>query len=204
MSSVDAVLRRGAGREVGPDELDDDPLGLRILLVPPPSVDVVEVGDDAEAGVAVREAEVATERVRADLRDARGQRGERGFDRVDRLRLPVPPREAHDVAQHHYRPAYEPPSTRTDVPVTKRAWSEQRNAPIAPKSSGRPSVWVGTDLARHDASPPCSSRMRSVSWNPGWIVLTVTPSAATSVASVFRNAVTPARAVFERMRFGIG
>src|SRR6516165_6696065 len=45
---------------------------------------------------------------------------------------------------------------------------------------------------------------RAVAWRPGWTELTVTPSPATSRASVFRNPVTPARAVFDRMRLGIG
>ena len=39
---------------------------------------------------------------------------------------------------------------------------------------------------------------------PGCTELTVTPSAATSRASVLRNPVTPARAVFERMSPAIG
>ena len=46
--------------------------------------------------------------------------------------------------------------------------------------------------------------MRSVAWMPGCTELTVTPSPATSRATVFRNPVTPARAVFDRIRFGIG
>jgi hypothetical protein len=43
-----------------------------------------------------------------------------------------------------------------------------------------------------------------VAWLPGRTELTVTPSAATSVASVLRKAVAPALAVFERMRVPIG
>ena len=46
--------------------------------------------------------------------------------------------------------------------------------------------------------------MRSVSWSPGWREFTVTPSPAISRASVFRNAVRPERATFERMRPAIG
>ena len=39
---------------------------------------------------------------------------------------------------------------------------------------------------------------------PGWIELTVTPRLATSVESVLRKPVAPARAVFERMSVPIG
>ena len=46
--------------------------------------------------------------------------------------------------------------------------------------------------------------MRSVACSPGSNEFTVTPSPATSRASVRRNPVRPARAVFDRMRFGIG
>ena len=41
-------------------------------------------------------------------------------------------------------------------------------------------------------------------WVPGWALLTVTPSAATSVARTFRNPVTAARAVDEAMRWPMG
>ena len=43
-----------------------------------------------------------------------------------------------------------------------------------------------------------------MAWEPGWSELTVTPSPATSRANVLRNPVTPARAVFDRIRLGIG
>ena len=46
--------------------------------------------------------------------------------------------------------------------------------------------------------------MRSVSWKPGWSELTVTPSPATSRASVLRNAVSPERATLERISPAIG
>ena len=46
--------------------------------------------------------------------------------------------------------------------------------------------------------------MRSVSCDPGCSEFTVTPSAATSRASVLRKPVTPARAVFDRISVGIG
>ena len=43
-----------------------------------------------------------------------------------------------------------------------------------------------------------------MSCRPGWIEFTVTPSPAISRASVLRKPVTPARAVFERIRSGMG
>ena len=43
-----------------------------------------------------------------------------------------------------------------------------------------------------------------MAWLPGWTEFTVTPSPATSRARVLRNPVTPARAVLDRIRFGIG
>ena len=43
-----------------------------------------------------------------------------------------------------------------------------------------------------------------MSWLPGCNEFTVTPSAATSRARVFRNPVTPARAVLGRIRVGMG
>jgi hypothetical protein len=46
--------------------------------------------------------------------------------------------------------------------------------------------------------------MRGVRWSPGCTLLTVTPSAATSRANVLRNAVAPARAVFDRISWAIG
>ena len=46
--------------------------------------------------------------------------------------------------------------------------------------------------------------MRAVRCTPGWIELTVTPSTATSLASVFRKPVAPARAVLERISSAIG
>ena len=46
--------------------------------------------------------------------------------------------------------------------------------------------------------------MRAVAWMPGSTEFTVTPSPATSRASVFRNPVAPARAVFDRMRPAMG
>ena len=46
--------------------------------------------------------------------------------------------------------------------------------------------------------------MRSVAWMPGWTELTVTPSLATSRASVLRKPVAPALAVLERMRLATG
>ena len=51
---------------------------------------------------------------------------------------------------------------------------------------------------------PRSDRIRSVSWLPGWSEFTVTPSPAISRASVFRKPVSPARAVLDRIRVGIG
>src|SRR3954451_21366690 len=53
-------------------------------------------------------------------------------------------------------------------------------------------------------SGPYSFVMRSVAWMPGCTVLTVTPSLATSVATVLRNAVTPDRAVLDRINPPIG
>ena len=43
-----------------------------------------------------------------------------------------------------------------------------------------------------------------MAWRPGCSEFTVTPSAATSRASVLRNPVTPARAVFDRISVGMG
>ncbi len=51
---------------------------------------------------------------------------------------------------------------------------------------------------------PYSTVMRSVRWMPGSTEFTVTPSPATSRASVLRKPVAPARAVFDRMRPAIG
>src|SRR5262249_52351024 len=100
----------------------------------------------------------------------------------------------------HNRPAYAPPSTWIAVPVRNRACSEHTNAATVPKSSGRPITPAGMPLV----SPPPSRCTRSVSCMPGWSELTVTPSAATSRATVLRKPVAPARAVLERIRYGIG
>ena len=54
------------------------------------------------------------------------------------------------------------------------------------------------------SGPPCRESRRSVACEPGSTELTVTPSAATSVARVLRKAVAPARAVLERMRKPMG
>ena len=64
---------------------------------------------------------------------------------------------------------------------------------------------AGRDAGRAArATVPCSAAMRSVACRPGSSEFTVTPSPATSRASVRRKPVSPARAVFDRIRFGIG
>ena len=54
------------------------------------------------------------------------------------------------------------------------------------------------------SSSPYRSVTRGVRWRPGCTLFTVTPSRATSSASVFKNAVAPARAVFDKMSCAIG
>jgi hypothetical protein len=85
-----------------------------------------------------------------------------------------------------------------------RAGSEHRNATAAPKSSGSPTCPTGTVAPAVLRSPPWSRLRRSVACRPGCTELTVTPCGATSVASVFRNPVTPARAVLDRMSEAAG
>ena len=113
--------------------------------------------------------------------------------------LSVPPSGERRSEQAGHRS----PVDREAAPVMKRAWSEQRNATTAPKSSGRRRRRPG---GRRGAlrSPPYMLRRRSVSCDPGCTEFTVTPSPATSRASVLRKPVTPARAVFDRIRPAIG
>ena len=88
-------------------------------------------------------------------------------------------------------------------PVTKRACSEHRKATTWPKSSGSPMTPAGMPSLLASGSPPVELRA-SGRWRgcPGWTELTVTPSAATSRASVLRKPVAPARAVFDRISVG--
>src|SRR6478672_10243854 len=65
-------------------------------------------------------------------------------------------------------------------------------------------MWRTGIMAPRSAPSPCSAPRRSVACSPGCRLFTVTPSGATSPASVLRKPVTPARAVFERIRVGIG
>ena len=87
--------------------------------------------------------------------------------------------------------------------MTNPACSEQRKATTAPKSPGSPRRPAGI-AAAISSSEPASAATRAVWWVPGWTLLTVTPSPATSVASTLRKPVTAARAVDEAMRFPIG
>ena len=68
---------------------------------------------------------------------------------------------------------------------------------MAPKSSASP-------IRISSAAAPYSEVTRFVRWRPGCTELTVTPSSATSRAIVLRNPVAPARAVLERISWGIG
>ena len=80
----------------------------------------------------------------------------------------------------------------------------------AQEGDDRPEVvGVADDAGRNaerdaSGSPPYNAVIRAVAWIPGCTVLTVTPSAATSPATVFRNAVAPALAVFDRISVAIG
>ena len=83
------------------------------------------------------------------------------------------------------------------------AWSVHRNATIAPKSAGSPmtpaGMLGGSPRGRRRAAPQPVGGV-----SPGCTEFTVTPSPATSRASVLRKPVTPARAVFDRMSVAIG
>ena len=63
---------------------------------------------------------------------------------------------------------------------------------------------AGTPNWLTSASSPYNAAIRSVACRPGCTELTVIPCAAISRATVFKKPVTPARAVFERIRLAIG
>ena len=96
-----------------------------------------------------------------------------------------------------------------------RACWEHRKATTAPKSPGSPMVRMGlldrwASMAASKVMPSLAARLRavcstrSVAWEPGRTALMVTPVWAISRATVFMNPVNPARAVLDRIRFGIG
>ncbi len=88
-----------------------------------------------------------------------------------------------------------PPSTTMAAPLRNFACSEQTNVATLPKSDGAPIT----------PAPP-SSRIRSVACGPGHKRFRVTPvpSSARSFAAVLAHAHSPARAVLDRARVGIG
>ena len=95
----------------------------------------------------------------------------------------------------------------TTVPVTYEARSEHRNAATAAISSTVPRRPAGTSSAAARSAfsrEPAESIIRSVAIRPGRTELTVTPSPATSRASVLSAPSSAARWEFERISGWIG
>ena len=191
------VLDRGAVGEDRADVLGDHRLVVGMVAVHEVVVDIVEVGDDHEVEVALVD---AARRPRSRSCGSRGSVpgscNSRSCTAATLRRRSLPASSASSRRDGTSAAPLEQCGVGAAVDGERGAGDvagvlgAQERGEVAEVGRDRRSTPAGIPAAG-SPPPPCSAAMRSVACSPGSSELTVTPSAATSRASVFRNPVTP-------------